>query len=330
MKAAIFLLISRKYFRCDSLGVVMNKKTNLQWPHGYKPPSWLPDWRDEDEYLRIAGFTEYQFDLDSQTGKPIEVSTGKSDYAWEFLRRNPWYQADYQMLVKLCDNEGVAEIYQEALGLNIFSGISNPRDLKDNPPPSMYFHAELYKALAKWGMGYYLLNPALDIHESGPYSGVRRLGNDIYPAVHVQLDPTDAGSPGSTKFIPLDGGVVLGDTETFWLFDIALPIEPQLKVAKVFLEGAQVRRYKKKKGASKTDPSKYLTYLRLLDADACGEDDRETMSVLFPGEDQFSYTDKSGSPYKKETTHRNPGRDMLKNHRKAAYYLRDEGYRLLF
>lgn len=308
----------------------MNKKASPQWPHGYKPPSWLPDWRDESEYLRIADFTEYQFDIESQTGQAFTVKTGKTDYVWEFLRRNPWYQADYQKLVDLCKKEEVEEYYIGSLGLNIFSGISRPSDLKDNPPPSLYFHGELYKALAKWGMGYYLLNPALDIHESGPYAGVRRLGNDIYPAVHVQPYSTDAGCLDSTQFIPVDGGVVLGDTETFWLFDISLPIEPQLKAAKAFLEKAQVGRYKKKRSASKTDPSKYLIYLRLLDADANAVDDREIMTVLFPGKDQFSYTDKNVRPYKKEATHRNPGRDMLKNHRKAAYDLRNQGYRLIF
>jgi len=307
----------------------MKKKSSLLWPDGYIPPIWLPDWRDESEYSRIARFTEYRYDVKSQTGQNIEVSTSKSDYAWEFLRRNPWYQADYQRLVEMCDKEGVTNFYQQSLGLNIFTGICKPRDLKDIPPPSMEFHAALYRVLAKWGIGYYLLNPAFDIHESGPYEGVRRLGIDVYPAVRALTVPSSAKGTMS-EYIPIDGGVMPGDTEAFWLFDFSLPLEKQLQEAKSFFEGEQVRLYGKKKTASKTEPPKYNLYLRLLDADACNEDDSDIMSVLFPGEDGFSYTDKSGIPYKNVTTHRNPGRDKLRNHRNAAYCLRNTGYRSLW
>jgi len=300
----------------------MKKTPSALWPDCFSPPAWLPDWREEDEYSRIASHTEIRFDLESQTGKRHTEISRKPDYAWEFLRRNPLYQTDYQYLINLCKQEGVIDHHKKALGLNIFLN-------KDDPPPSMHFHVELYRVLRKWGMWYYLLDPSFAIHDTGSYAAVRRIGNDIYPAVNVLPFPVE-GDDTKLEPIPVDGGICPGDTEWFWLFDISLPLEPQLHQAKVFLESAQKRSYGKKLQASKTDPRKFLLYLRILDADARGADDREIMAVLMPGEDSFSYTDKSGSPYKRETSHRNPGRDLLKNYRNAAYSLRDEGYRRLF
>jgi Proteobacterial transcriptional regulator-like domain len=295
----------------------VKKKATLMWPEGYIPPDWLTDWRDNSEYSRISGYEWY---LSDDATEKTFIKTEKPEYAWEFLRRNPNYQADFLKITRLCDKEGVSDHYRKSLGFNIFQ-------FKDVHPPSIIFHAELYRTLRKWGMGYYLINPAFGIHETGSYSAVRRLGNDMYKAVHV-IQSVD--NEEKQEYIPIDGGVITTDTETFWLFDVSLPLDPQLKQAKSALARAQVGMFKKKIPASKTDPLKYCLYLRLLDADACGTSDKEIMSVLFPGKDHFTYENKDGKPYKKESSHRNPGRDMLKNHRNAAYYLRDRGFRFIF
>ena len=44
-------------------------------------PTWLPDWRDINAY-------------------PDPKSTKRYEWAWEFLRRNPEYQADYESFLK--------------------------------------------------------------------------------------------------------------------------------------------------------------------------------------------------------------------------------------
>ncbi len=292
------------------------------WPKYYARPLWLPNWREEAEYSRIDGFSEYRFDKSSQEVEQLTVNTSKAGYAWEFLRRNPDYQTDYQFIIELCESEGVADRYKKALGLNIFS-------LNDDPPASMLCHAAIYRTLRKWGLGYYLLDPSNEIHVTAQLDCVQRLGNDIYQAVHVDPfpNPDDENIP---EPIPIYGGIVPTDTETFWLFDVSLPIEPQLKKARDFLEGTQLRMYDKKIQASKTEPNKFALYLRVLDADASKADDKDIMSVLFPNEDTFTYFDTKGVLYKNDASHRNPRRDKLKNCRKAAYYLRDQGYRLLF
>lgn len=52
-----------------------------RYPGDYSRPDWLPDWRDPNAY------TEHGRDLRS--------------WAWEFLRRNPEYQADYAHYMSL-------------------------------------------------------------------------------------------------------------------------------------------------------------------------------------------------------------------------------------
>lgn len=51
------------------------------FPRGYSPPDWLPDWQDSTKY------TDHGDDLLS--------------WAWEFLRRNPEYQSDYAHYMNL-------------------------------------------------------------------------------------------------------------------------------------------------------------------------------------------------------------------------------------
>lgn len=300
----------------------MQAKSSKNWPDSYLYPYWLPNWREETEYSRITGYSEYRLDEEKHTVEHVRVITSKAEYAWEFLRRNPSYQAEYKTLIELCESEGVTEIYKKSLGLNIF-----PMD--GALPVSLLFHAELYRTLRKWGLGYYLLDPSNDVHVTAPLDGVQRLGNDIYTAVHVEPFPLQDDKT-KTEPIPIDGGIIPTEKETFWLFDISLPVEPQLKRAKQVLKGFQERGNGKKIQACKTEPNKFKLYLRILDADASGADDREIMSVLFPDQDMTTYHDSKGKLYDNVASHRNPGRDNLKNCRKAAYYLRDLGYRLLF
>ena len=243
--------------------------------------------------------------------------TPKHEFTWEFLRRNPWYQADYQAVCNLSVAEGVTDLYRRGLGYNIFD-----ITYRDQSPPSLVFHSKLYATLQKWGLGYYLPDPSMDVLDMASLPALTRLGNDCYRALQVEHLP---GSPQTP--IPTDGGIIPTDAETFWLFDINLPLEPQLKQAKEFLVQTQKRQYGKKYQATKTEPRLFLQYLRVLDADAHGVLDKEIIDVLFP-DAGISYTDKNGRLYPGDT-HRNPGHDNLKASRKGAYYLRNGGYRLM-
>lgn len=283
------------------------------WPDGYIPPAWLPDWRDEAEYTRLVSNIEYSFDRDTKQVKSKEAITSKREFAWEFLRRNPFYQADYDNIYLLAKKECVLETYEAGLGINIFR-------LDDTPPPSMIFHTSLYRVLQKWKFGYYLMNPALDVLAAGPLPAITRLGDNCSPAVNVEYAPISLRAiavPDAylKEPIPVDGGIIPTDTEIFWLFDVSLPIEPQLQRAKEHLNRQQLSRSGKKVSASKTSISDYIRYLRLLDAEAKGKSTpREIADILRPGKTQYDPPDMDG---------------FNKDHA-PAYELRNTGYRRIF
>jgi hypothetical protein len=177
-------------------------------------------------------------------------------------------------------------------------------------------------------MGYYLLDPANDCSQTVPVTQMRRLGDVVGHA------STTTPLPGSTdngrlSRLPIDGGIIPDETEQFWLFNLSLPIVPQLQAARASLLRAQQLRFGKKLQAARCEPGLFVNYLRLLDADAQGATDPEIIKVFYAELDGFTYQDRSGTTYPNEKSHRNPARDMLKNHRSAAYYLRDSGFRLL-
>lgn len=301
----------------------------LKWPSGYHPPDWLPNWLDETKY-------------------PVPGCTSKGNYAWEFLRRNPSYQSDYSSIYELCEQERVAERYKKSMGFGI-----TPPSFDDNAVPSMQFHAALYRTLRKWGLAYHLLDPSIGYHDTVDFKAMGRLGEfHILPLdrINVPCDtrPLDArrcisvdidhfveqsGDVQKTlEEIPLDGGIIPAGGETLWLFDIFLPIEPQIERARETLVAAQRMMTKdgKKLQASRAEIAKVNPYLRLLDADAHGVTDEEIMDILYPGENKFSYFDVNNKLYEGDEVHTNPGRNTLRDHRKAAYYFRDQGYQLLF
>lgn len=276
-----------------------------QWPKDYIFPSWLPDWRYEDEY-------------------PVLAATSKRQYAWEFLRRNPEYQADYLKCVKLCEQEGANHRYLKALGLNI----TPPLD--DTPIPSMKFHISLYRTLSKWGLAHYLLDPSFECHDTADLDFISRLGRFNIAVESTQII-TDliAANDHVIEQIPLDGGILPSDSEIPWLFDINLPIEPQIIAANNLLDEIQKSAFGKKQIAAKSEINKFNSYLRLLDADAIGASNKEIMEEFWPGKNEISYVNKNKVPYKSES-HNYPSRDLIRHSRKAAYHLRDIGYKLLF
>ena len=301
----------------------------LKWPSGYHPPDWLPNWLNKTAY-------------------PVPGCTSKGNYAWEFLRRNPFYQSDYSSICELCEWEGVADRYKKPLGFDI-----TPPSFDDHLVPSMKFHTALYRTLRKWGLAYYLLDPSIKCYDAMDFKAMVRLGEfrllpldrinvhcdtrqpDARRCVSVAIDhfveQSDDGQQ-TLEEIPLDGGIIPAGGETLWLFDIFLPIEPQIEKARETLMAAQreMSKGRKKLQASRAEIAKFNEYLRLLDADAHGVNDKQIMDVLYPGKNKFSYHDANDNLYKNVDVHTNPGCNTLRNNRNAAYHFRDQGYQLLF
>lgn len=294
------------------------------------PPVWLPNWQHADEYTHLSTTIEYECEsieiatTDPETGeiitrrgiKPGTLKGTKSDtpkkaFAWEFLRRNPDYQADYQRIVTLAKLHGATDHYTSGTTVSITRSMLLPGADDETPYPA--FHAELYRTLSKWGLAAWLLNPGRDLHDAPPLNALWRMGNDSFPAVRIFYDN---GEP-----IPLSGGIIPTDNETFLLFDISRPLARQIDKMKEHLETQQkLRNNGKLIRASNTENRLFTNYLRILDADARGADDTAIIEALYSDSNETRYSAKAQT---------NPARNFLKNHRKAAYALRDKDYQLL-
>lgn len=259
------------------------------WPSDHKAPSWLPDWRYEDEY-------------------PSTNQATKQDFAWEFLRRNLFYQMDYLQISELCASKGVLGRYRQALGFNIFPSIMETQ----LDPESIMFHVELYRILTKWGLAYYLLNPSYDFQNTASLQALGRIGKFNHSLEVAKYDGQN---------IPIDGGIIPTEDEEICLFDLSLPIEPQIKNAKERLKVDQRMRLGKNLKVPTSDLKKFPLYLRLLDADVHGIDDSVIGEALFQDIPTFHYS-KNANQYSQRAT-------TIKNNRKSAYYFFVTGYKYL-
>lgn len=154
------------------------------------PPelSWLPDWTDPNQY------------------PPAKGTTG-SQWAWEFLRRNPGYQQAYlRLMEKLPTNPPLAPPLLTEEGINMCWSIIQRFHLMDGlfPPDPRSNHISDSCFKANW-FRYFRLDKDQSIPKQGPW-----------------------------------------DTKILIEFDLSLPVDPQLKHARQILrrEGKGTARYK--------------------------------------------------------------------------------------
>lgn len=112
----------------------MPKMFSRFFPPKYPAPSWLPDWKDEANY-------------------PDPKYADYHQFAWEFLRRNPDYQLDFDNLALLCDKEKLTDIYRQRLGFHYA--------MIDDKPYSLIFHKELQDKLNRWMLNPIFFDPSL-------------------------------------------------------------------------------------------------------------------------------------------------------------------------
>lgn len=311
------------------------KKNELaeQWPSNFSPPSWLPDWDNDEQYeylnsiLQVTRKGEGALRKYSQEHIPID----KAGFAWEFLRRNPEYQEDFAHLQQIALAESIPKgLYSPEFSITLHDDDENPSSLDDDDeddeingvppyktPPSLLFHANLYRKMSRWGFFSRLPDPSLNLHEVGPFNHMTRWGMDFY--LTQQTFEFDG------EQIPLDGGITPNKNEVLWLFDSSLPVDPQIRRAKEFLLQQQESK-DLKISSSKTSRDDYITYLRILDADAqmaaggaAGKLREEDIALKFFESKRLS-----------DAKNRSPHRDALNKARSSAYHLRNQGYLFLF
>ena len=233
---------------------------------------WLPDWRDAKAYP-----------------KPKDLSW--REWAWQFLRRNPEYQSDYESWRALLD--------------------TLPADCDQLPSDDMRFWVcdppakagETYKEYAnrvggRWRRTFRA--KALPEKYGFGFGGVRLAGEHRWSG--LGLVPPEQERFPSTFFtddifrfldhipgVPKDSyKVEIGEFEILVRFNLEWPIDIQLKRAKKWLENH--KSYLKKDSGlepieNRNQINKFPYYIILLDADASGADPKTMAAVLLSGQE---------------------------------------------
>ena len=161
-----------------------------------------PDWRSAEAYAFTALLTREQ-------------------WAWEFLRRNADYRADWQWF---SDTWRTLEArYGAPPDRDFFRWKQDTRAYRDDDEGNPLL-IECWMG-ARWGLYKFPLNPALTALQVSPDLHWRRPRAEV---VLVRLDTPE-------YLDELDGKVALG-------FDLTLPLKEQMETAKRWLVGEQRRR----------------------------------------------------------------------------------------
>jgi len=236
-------------------------------------PDWLPDWKDANAYP-----------------KPKELDW--EQWAWQFLRRNPEYQKDYQNWRALLD--------------------TLPADCKELPENDMRFWVcdppakagETYKEYVNRVRGGWRRTfRAKALFEKygfgaggGPslVEGHRWTGLGLVPPEQERFPGTFATGDIFHFLDPLPGvpndsyAVKVGEFEILVWFNLEWPIDIQLKRAKQGLEN-QKSYMKKTRGlepiVNRNQITKFPYYIRLLDADASGVDKKTIAACILPDQE---------------------------------------------
>ena len=192
----------------------------------------------------------------------------KEGWAWEFLRRNPKYQQDYQKVRKIYaqaeelfgsfeDNEEKWRNYEPVIIKEPFSvhgdspGVWNGRVWDKNVAPE-WTYLEVHEA-GTWGLKYKLQNPKEDNPPDFryPYDHPKYMLEEAHEYFLPLRPSPEHPEPATSNYISIG-------------FDLTLPIEKQLEKTKDIL--FDQRTYRKiKTTRNKTAPHLWKTYLVVLD-----------------------------------------------------------------
>jgi hypothetical protein len=212
-------------------------------------------------------------------------------FAWEFLRRNPEYQKDWDAYLSIC--RSVLPHYDPRVELS-----QSDYDKLEDHPDHLHFEPgrsgqeseDEWRSRVKAGR--ITLLPIWYARKWG-------LRNTIYDP-HYPYDssfpcPTFIHSPSIVHILTenwpgfKEGGPIYTlHPKTAIGFDMSLPIDLQIEAVRKYLLGHQ--QYLIKKDVIKPFPNnvprkEWVVYLRLLDADAAGAKPKEIAAQLYPEEE---------------------------------------------
>jgi hypothetical protein len=256
-------------------------------------PNWLPNWRDESLY-------------------PQQENTTITQWAWEFLRRNPNYQDDYNKYKELGENCLRGEIPYLDEAPDYYLGFDLRRSKKDEEykqiitGPTISEHRE-YLVIktpynyfcSKYGLRNFFPDPACN----NPTIQFQYLGVSYF----------------SFTDIPIPGGLKpKRPAEIAVIFHLDLSLERQLKEMKKFLIKEKERLIDKEAincVEKRNRAEQYKEYLRILDADISEASTKEIAEAIYPDQ---------SNEYPDYTADKAVNHDL-----KAAKKLRDNDYRFL-
>lgn len=239
--------------------------------------SWRPDWRDATKY-------------------PDPKTTSKQQWAWEFLRRNAHYQADYGRMRLLLDkganitNEESIDIHETCKRYCLRSAL-DPAE----PLANVFLMRPRTSTIQQCKIGEFLEHA-----ETLPARNENEQDLFVWLSNYAPLLPERP-------------------SEVVARVDLALPIADQIAALEKRLIGMQ-QKFKAEGGkidAHRYENERYRNYLQLLDAKYLKTDYLEICKILDPG---FDYTDQ-GIFYS--------SKDRLRKQLKAARFLSEQGYRFL-
>lgn len=260
--------------------------------------------------------------------KPIENWLDKSKYpnkasqlsatrwAWEFLRRNPKYQAQWEMVAHIR-----AEIIGDATG-NAAASLpcDDMRFLHFDPPINPGETEAEWRTRVKKGTIAPLDHWIAD--EWGLHGCTPVLPNPFYSGPNTQLISFDLSSRIYIAGPAWDGLeaqflTALPEQEAI-VFDYRKPLKPQLDAVMEHAEHRQKKLIEQSVitvPSSKNVSSKWPIYLRLLDAELAGANEQEMGKEIYKGQDN-SYPSRAVS-------------SKISSNLEVAQSLRDHGYRWL-
>lgn len=219
----------------------MSSRTRKKGKSGHKAPSlwWLPDWKDASLY-------------------PDAVSTQSTQWAWEFLRRNPKYYNLHEALV--ADFKEQPQLLERA---SLLVGRRHLDGTFEVPCPS----PELQPLCAVL-MAFHSLFGLINFP---PCPATRRPEIRFEP-IRIMRVPEGAASAATNDLL-------IFKNQLLCIFELEQPLKNQIKYIEGILEAA-------KKAQRIQDfrmrTNKYKNYLRILDADAQKIPNDEIAAVIFP------------------------------------------------
>lgn len=259
----------------------VDANTWANFPLGYARPDWLPDWQKFEEY------TDHGNDMQA--------------WAWECLRRNPEYQADYAQWAALPDTEtdangvsGWSRKYELTYGDDerMLFFYANPPALSDDETVAEYaqrtgnypdlLHVHLCRkwgglvrptAPEGYGDGWFIDEPMRAPFElecikakvwQRPICGMRLHDFGIAREIMVSVR-LDLGRDDNPDTRDIDTRLDSDDYRIF-AFDLRADPEQQTEEVLAILRQYRTERHKKKKQKSGAQLSKIIQRLRVFDA----------------------------------------------------------------